>query len=134
VQHKDPRLVKTLLTVLEDGMLITKHGTGGPKPVILTLAGNELTWRTNGKLFPIPKSGKKLHLSEITLVNWGKQTNTFHLQSARGATEEHCFSLITAWADSLDFECKSRVERDALAQSFAILVARHGQPAAEHRL
>ena len=131
--HKDPRLVRTLLTVLEHGMQISKYGHAGPKPVLLTLTGGELSWKTNGKLFP--KSGKKLPLSEITLVNWGKQTNTFHLQSARGAAEDHCFSLITAASDSLDFECTSRVERDALAQGFAILVARHGQAApTEHKL
>ena len=59
----------------------------------------------------------------------GKQTNTFHLQLSRGALEDHCFSLIlNRTNDTLDLECKSKVERDALAQGFSILIQRYQHP------
>lgn len=123
-QQKDPRLVKTLMTVLSQGIIITKYNHKGPKQIHMCLVGSELRWRTV-KMFA--KTGKHVNLHELTLVNWGKQTNTFHMQLSRQAVDDHCFSLI-APLETIDLECKSKVERDALAQGFATLIARRHRP------
>lgn len=93
----------------------------GAKQVNVTLiGGSELNWRTV-KLFS--KKGKQLNLREVLFVNWGKQTNKFHLPTSKIAVDDCCFSLVTA-KDTVDFEATSKVERDALAQGFTILLAR----------
>ena len=117
----DSRILKTLLTVLGQGMTITKYNEKGLKQIHLHLAdGVELRWRTV-KMFA--KKGKKLNLREVRFVNWGKQTKKFHMPVARNAFDEHCFSLVTG-SDTVDFEARNVVERDALAQGFSILVNR----------
>jgi hypothetical protein len=117
----DSALAQTLLSVLNQGMTLMIYSKDGAKQANVTLVGGaELHWRTL-KLFS--KKGKQLNLREVLFINWGKQTNKFHLPSAKGAIDECCFSLVTA-KDTIDFEASSKVERDALAQGFTILLTR----------
>lgn len=93
----------------------------GAKQANVTLVGgSELHWRTV-KMFA--KKGKQMNLREVLFVNWGKQTNKFHLPGSKIAIDDCCFSLVTA-KDTIDFEASSKVERDALAQGFTILLTR----------
>lgn len=117
----DSALAQTLLTVLNQGMTLMIYNEHGAKQAKVTLVGGSiLHWRTE-RMFS--KKGKQLNIREVLFVNWGKQTNKFHLPGSKVAVEDCCFSLVTA-KESLDFEASSKVERDALAQGFTILITR----------
>ena len=121
VTQGDTALAQTLLSVLSHGMTMTVYNEKGAKAAHVTLEGGSiLHWRTL-KMFA--KRNKNLNLRDVLFVNSGKQTNKFHLPTSRGAIEDNCFSLVTA-KDTLDFEVSSKVERDALAQGFTILLTR----------
>mmetsp|Transcript_24336 Transcript_24336/g.23381 ORF Transcript_24336/g.23381 Transcript_24336/m.23381 type:complete len:273 (+) Transcript_24336:157-975(+) len=117
----DSVLAQTLLTVFGQGMTLIIYNEHGAKRTKVTLVGGSvLQWRTD-RLFS--KKGKQLNIREVQFVNWGKQTNKFHLPGSRIAVEDSCFSLVTA-RETLDFEASSKAERDALAQGFTILMTR----------
>jgi hypothetical protein len=121
VTQGDTALAQTLLSVLAQGMTMTVYNEKGAKQAQVTLEGGSiLHWRTL-KMFA--KRNKSLNLRDVMFVNTGKQTKKFHLPTSRGAVEENCFSLVTS-TETLDFEVSSKVERDALAQGFTILLTR----------
>ena len=121
ITQGDTALAQTLLSVLAQGMTMTVYNENGAKQAHVTLEGGSiLHWRTL-KMFA--KRNKNLNLRDVLFVNSGKQTNKFHLPTSRAAVEENCFSLVTS-KDTLDFEVSSKVERDALAQGFTILLTR----------
>ena len=117
----DSFLAQTLLSVLSQGMVLMVYNEKGAKQANAHLVGGSmLHWRTV-KMFA--KKGKQLNLRDVLFINWGKQTNKFHLPGSKIAIDECCFSLVTA-KDTIDFEASSKVERDALAQGFTILLTR----------
>lgn len=121
-QYKDPDL--TLLTaftsVLRQGITISLHTIKGVKQINLTLAGTELRWQS---LKVFVRKVSKLDVKDILYIEMGKKTTSFKLTGASSVLDDYCFSLITN-QESIDLEATSKVERDALAQGFAILIAR----------
>jgi len=105
---------------MDHGINVMLHTSKGPKQIQLTMSGTELRWNSQ-KLFSRKKT--TLDLKDVLFIELGKQTNNFHLSTANVTGEDLCFSLVSN-SSTFDIEASSKVERDALAQGFAIMLAR----------
>lgn len=114
----DNSLCQTLRDVLTHGIVLTQYKQNGVKQIKMFLVVNELRWRS-AKIFS--QKTTKADLKLILCVEWGKRTNNFHRSFASRAADDRCFSLITE-ETTYDFEAVSKVERDALAQGFTLLL------------
>lgn len=117
----DKTMGDTLRGVLKHGMVITVHTTEGSKSVTMFLVGSELQWRS-AHLFS--RKTKRLELTSVICVEWGKKTNTFRSKggASKGVPEDLCFSLVSN-AQTVDLEASTKVERDALAQGFNHIIS-----------
>ena len=116
----DLTLLTAFTSVLRQGITISLHTLKGVKQISLTLSGTELKWQS---LKVFVRKICKLDIKDILYIEMGKKTTNFKLPGASSVLEDYCFSLITN-QESIDLEASSKVERDALAQGFAILIAR----------
>ena len=116
----DLTLLTAFTSVLRQGITISLHSIKGVKQINLTLSGTELKWQS---LKVFVRKISKLDVKDILYIEMGKKTTNFKLPSASSVLDDYCFSLITN-QESIDLEASSKVERDALAQGFAILIAR----------
>lgn len=114
----DLTLLHTLKDVLTQGIILTQYTTGSAKQVKVFLNGNVLQWRSAKFL---ARKNFKLDLRKVLCVEWGKKTSNFHLPLAAKAPIDCCFSFLTD-DQTLDFEASSKVERDALAQGFTLML------------
>jgi len=116
----DLTLLTAFTSVLRQGITISLHTIKGVKQINLTLSGTELKWQS---LKVFVRKISKLDVKDILYIEMGKKTTSFKLPGASSVLDDYCFSLITN-QESIDLEASSKVERDALAQGFAILIAR----------
>ena len=116
----DLTLLTAFTSVLRQGITISLHTIKGVKQINLTLSGTELKWQS---LKVFVRKISKLDIKDILYIEMGKKTTSFKLPGASSVLDDYCFSLITN-QESIDLEASSKVERDALAQGFAILIAR----------
>lgn len=120
--NPDAALLSTFTSVMQHGINVMLHTAKGPKQIQLTMDDTTSTLKWNSaKMFARKKN--ELQLSRVLFIELGKQTNNFHLASAKVTADDLCFSLVTQ-DSTLDIEASSKVERDALAQGFAIMLAR----------
>jgi len=112
-------LRSTFHSVLSEGLSIILHSGDSYMQVKMTLAGNELRWRSKKVM---STKSYKMNLKEIQFIEWGKQTNNFRKPSLKDVKDENCFSLVTV-DTTFDFETSSRVERDALVQGFMLAIS-----------
>jgi hypothetical protein len=115
----------------DPGALVVAHGSKGrPKTVRLRLVESAISWRTEThRKKPSstgetgPKLGKLHHvpLTHILYVDVGKQTTALRRVENAAVAEDLCFSLLTK-EGSLDLECNSATERDALVSSFSMVL------------
>jgi len=135
--QSQPSLVDTFRNVLAEGLTMHLHSSTQSKEVFLWLQGGPLPedrgrrrsqsraasphllcWRPTGS---VSRRAYQLDLSEVLFVEVGKQTPVLRTGSGAGVDEDHCLSLITPNM-SVDFEASSKVEREAMAQGFALLI------------
>eukprot|EP00559_Dactyliosolen_fragilissimus_P009896 CAMPEP_0184855438 /NCGR_PEP_ID=MMETSP0580-20130426/694_1 /TAXON_ID=1118495 /ORGANISM="Dactyliosolen fragilissimus" /LENGTH=199 /DNA_ID=CAMNT_0027349951 /DNA_START=347 /DNA_END=946 /DNA_ORIENTATION=+ len=129
--QNDDIVVSAAMQQLRDpGVLIVAHGSRGkPKTVRLQLTENSITWRTETKkktpdgYAKEPKMGKlhSVSLQNIMYVDVGKQTTALRRVENASVPESLCFSLLTK-EGSLDLESNSPRERDALVNSFSLVL------------
>mmetsp|Transcript_28657 Transcript_28657/g.33846 ORF Transcript_28657/g.33846 Transcript_28657/m.33846 type:complete len:215 (-) Transcript_28657:49-693(-) len=116
----DQDLLRTFKKVLASGVNMIQHGATGPAvQVHLSLRKNVLYW-SGGR----PVNGKReLPIGDIMFIDIGKNTAGFVSgQSAKSVDQDVCFSLVTS-DQSLDLETTSKMEREAMAQGFSMLMA-----------
>ena len=113
-------LAWALRGILSDGVNMIQHGATGPAvQVHLSLRKNVLYW-SGGR----PVNGRReLPIPEIMFIDIGKNTAGFVSgHSAKQVDQDLCFSLVTS-DQSLDLEATSKMEREAMAQGFSMLMA-----------
>jgi len=116
----DSDLLRTFKKVLASGVNMIQHGASGPAvQVHLSLRKNVLYW-SGGR----PVNGRReLPIPDIMFIDIGKNTAGFVSgQSAKDVDQDLCFSLVTS-DQSLDLETTSKMEREAMAQGFSMLMA-----------
>lgn len=113
VAGHDKALLSIISAILHAGLIVSLHTTKGPKPIILSLIGDEVRWRA----VKSAKKRYKLHLKDVIRVEAGKVTANF--QKSRDADESLCFSLVTQ-KTTLDLEAKTKLERDSLVKGFQL--------------
>lgn len=119
VEHTpDNVLCETLKAVLAKGMKMTLYTVDGPKKIKMFLVGMELRWRT---VKIISRKTYKVDLRNVDYLEWGKRTAAFQSDAARVLDEELCFSLVSP-SKTVDLQASSKVERDAVAQGFVLLL------------
>ena len=128
----DEIVISAAMQQLRDpGVLVVAHGSKGkPKTVRLRLVESAISWRTETmRKKPSqtgsagPKLGKLHHvpLAHILYVDVGKQTTALRRVENAPVAEDLCFSLLTK-EGSLDLECNSAQERDALVSCFSMVL------------
>jgi len=114
---EEATLMKKFTAVMAAGVVISLHTTKGPKPVLLSLVGDEVRWQA----VKTAQKRYKLNLRDVTYVTSGKTTSNF--SRARMADDRLCFSLLTN-KTTLDLEASSTLERDCLWRGFKVAVER----------
>lgn len=114
---EEATLMKKFTTIMAAGVVISLHTTKGPKPVLLSLVGDEVRWQA----VKTAQKRYKLNLKDVTYVTAGKTTSNF--SRARMADDRLCFSLLTN-KTTLDLEASSTLERDCLWRGFKVAVER----------
>ena len=128
----DEVVISAAMQQLRDpGVLVVAHGSKGkPKTVRLRLVESAISWRTETQRKKPSQSGEagpklgKLHhvpLAHILYVDVGKQTTALRRVENASVMEDLCFSLLTK-EGSLDLECNSAQERDALVSCFSMVL------------
>jgi hypothetical protein len=128
----DEIVISAAMQQLRDpGVLVVAHGSKGkPKTVRLRLVESAISWRTETQRKKASQSGEmgpklgKLHhvpLAHILYVDVGKQTTALRRVENASVMEDLCFSLLTK-EGSLDLECNSAQERDALVSCFSMVL------------
>lgn len=128
----DEVVISAAMQQLRDpGVLVVAHGSKGkPKTVRLRLVESAISWRTETQRKKPSQSGAtgpklgKLHhvpLAHILYVDVGKQTTALRRVENASVMEDLCFSLLTK-EGSLDLECNSAQERDALVSCFSMVL------------
>ena len=109
----------------EVGVKLLAHGTRGkPRPIQLQLHAKSITWHLQPTTTDIYNKNHRVHiipLNEILHVDIGKHTNALRNLSDEGNINNNCFFLLTKQG-SLDLQCMSEVERDALINSFSFIL------------
>ena len=108
-------LMKKFTVIMAAGVVISLHTTKGPKPVLLSLVGDEVRWQA----VKTAQKRYKLNLRDVTYVTQGKTTSNFGRASC--ADDRLCFSLLTN-KTTLDLEASSTLERDCLCKGFKVAV------------
>lgn len=114
---EEATLAKKFAAVMAAGLVISLHTTKGPKPVLLSLVGDEVRWQA----VKTAQKRYKLNVRDVTYVTAGKTTSNF--SRARMADDRLCFSLLTN-KTTLDLEASSTLERDCLHKGFKMVVER----------
>lgn len=114
---EEATLAKKFAAVMAAGIVISLHTTKGPKPVLLSLVGDEVRWQA----VKTAQKRYKLNVRDVTYVTAGKTTSNF--SRARMADDRLCFSLLTN-KTTLDLEASSTLERDCLHKGFKMVVER----------
>ena len=115
--NEEATLMKKFTAIMAAGVVISLHTTKGPKPVLLSLVGDEVRWQA----VKTAQKRYKLNLRDVTYVTAGKTTSNF--SRARMADDRLCFSLLTN-KTTLDLESSSTLERDCLHRGFKVAVER----------
>lgn len=108
-------LMRKFTVIMAAGVVISLHTTKGPKPVLLSLVGDEVRWQA----VKTAQKRYKLNLRDVTYVTQGKTTSNFGRASC--ADDRLCFSLLTT-KTTLDLEASSTLERDCLCKGFKVAV------------
>lgn len=108
-------LMRKFTVIMAGGVVISLHTTKGPKPVLLSLVGDEVRWQA----VKTAQKRYKLNLRDVTFVTQGKTTSNFGRASC--ADDRLCFSLLTN-KTTLDLEASSTLERDCLCKGFKVAV------------
>ena len=110
--------------IMRQGHPLVFHSPDSKKvPVQLYILNDCLEWRTlDYGVFKSLMTNKKspsntVPLKEIDFVVWDKQTSKF----IGKVSHDLCFSVVTA-ERTIDFECRSKDERDALCQGLAYVI------------
>lgn len=111
-------LCETLKTVLAQGMAITVYSEEGVKKIKMFLVGTQLRWRT---VRMITRKTFKLDLEDIQYIEWGKKTANFRTPAAQNVPDELCFSIVSKNL-TIDMKAYNKIERDAVAQGFVMLL------------
>mmetsp|Transcript_11098 Transcript_11098/g.24017 ORF Transcript_11098/g.24017 Transcript_11098/m.24017 type:complete len:358 (-) Transcript_11098:70-1143(-) len=129
--HEEIVISAAMQQLRDPGVLVVAHGSKGkPKTVRLRLVESAISWRTEQQRKKPSQSGDtgpklgKLHhvpLSHILYVDVGKQTTALRRVENAAVSEDLCFSLLTK-EGSLDLECNSARERDALVSCFSLVL------------
>lgn len=122
---KDLVPIPTFSTIImRQGHPVVFHSPDRKKiPVHLYIQNDYFEWRSlDYGIFKSVISNKKsssnmVQLKDIEFVVWDKQTSKF----IGKVSDDLCFSLVTA-EKTIDFECRSKDERDALCQGIAYVV------------
>jgi hypothetical protein len=116
----DQDLLRTFKKVLASGVNMIQHGATGPAVQIhLSLRKNVLYW-SGGR--PV-NAKRELAIPDIMFIDICKNTAGFVAgSSSKGVEQDVCFSLVTS-DQSLDLEATSKMEREAMAQGFSMLMA-----------
>jgi len=107
------RWIPRFQSILSTGIVTNLHTTKGPKPVVLSMVGNEVRWQA----VKTAQKRYKLNLRDVISVEIGKQTSNF--VKSRIADDDLCFSLVTQ-KTTLDLEANNKIERDSLVRGFQI--------------
>jgi hypothetical protein len=111
-------LCETLKAVLAKGLNITLYTVDGPKKIKMFMVGMELRWRM---IKIISRKTYKIDLRELEYIEWGKRTAVFQSGPAHNVFDDVCFSLVSN-SKTVDLRAASKIERDALAQGFVLLL------------
>jgi hypothetical protein len=111
--ENDAALFPRFQSILSTGIVTNLHTTKGPKPVVLSMVGNEVRWQA----VKTAQKRYKLNLRDVISVEIGKQTSNF--VKSRIADDDLCFSLVTQ-KTTLDLEANNKIERDSLVRGFQI--------------
>jgi hypothetical protein len=111
-------LCETLKNVLAQGLSMTLYAEDGPKKVKIFLVGTELRWR---QVRMITRKTFKCDLRTVQYVEWGKKTRAFRAPFAAAVEEDFCFSIVCS-NTTVDLKAYNKVERDAVAQGFVMLL------------
>lgn len=110
--------------IMRQGHPVVFHSPDGKKvPVQIHVLNDCFEWRTlDYGVFSSLTTNKKsssniVPLKEIDFVVWDKQSSKF----IGKVSESLCFSLVTS-EKTVDFECRSKDERDALCQGLAFVI------------
>lgn len=122
---RDILAVPTFETIImRQGHPVVFHSPDKKKVAVhLYIANDCFEWRVlDYSVFGAMGSNKsssttKVPLREIEIIVWDKQAQHF----IGKVSEDLCFSVVTL-SRSIDFECRSKDERDALCQGLAAIV------------
>jgi len=110
--------------IMRQGHPVVFHSPEGKKvSVQLYILNDCFEWRTldygvfSALTTNKKASGNMVPLKDIDFVVWDKQSSKFMGK----VSESLCFSLVTA-DKTIDFECRSKDERDALCQGMAFCI------------
>mmetsp|Transcript_63322 Transcript_63322/g.118958 ORF Transcript_63322/g.118958 Transcript_63322/m.118958 type:complete len:138 (+) Transcript_63322:116-529(+) len=124
MEAADKELLLSFTEVVVD-LLIEQHDDRTPYSIKLTFKDDRLTWKGGRSVGPSSVE-RELLIRDITLVAIGAGAKGF---GTVNVPEDHCLSLITKPkldsgldVDELNLICSSKVEREALAEGFGMLV------------
>ena len=130
LESSSQRLFDIFLTVMAEGVSLTKHGEDSSMKVTLYMDYKKKT------LFYKPFSGwtprkKAIPLSELEMVMRGKRTETFLAKRLRDIDFKTCLSLVLRSGVEVNLEANSEMERDALARGFEMLMKKEEEEEGE---
>lgn len=120
------RLFEIFLSVLAEGISITKHNDRDSIKIILHMdyEKQSLTYKPFSGWAPRKKGVK---LQDLVAVWRGKESNTFQTSRLSDLQSDVCFTLVLSSGVELNLEANSTMERDALCQGFELLLKKKGE-------
>ena len=123
---RDIPMVPTFETIImRQGHPVVFHSPDKKKVAVLLFILNDcFEWRAldygvfGNMSSNKPSAGNLVPLRDIEIISWDKQA-----QFIGNVSEDLCFSIVTL-NKTVDFECRSKDERDALCQGLAAVVKR----------
>lgn len=130
----DTSLNHAFASVMSAGLVLSLHTSNGPRPINMSMIGDEVRWQAAKQPNGSKVKRYKLNLLDVMFVDVGKQSG--HFQDVEAATKRSpqptrnsddgevdadslCFALVTQ-KTSLYLEAATKVDRDCLVRGFQL--------------
>jgi hypothetical protein len=129
----DTSLNHAFASVMSAGLVLSLHTSNGPRPINMSMIGDEVRWQAAKQPNGSKVKRYKLNLLDVMFVDVGKQSGHFQdveaakrspqptRSSDEGETDSDssCFALVTQ-KTSLYLEAATKVDRDCLVRGFQL--------------
>ena len=130
----DTSLNHAFASVMSAGLVLSLHTSNGPRPINMSMIGDEVRWQAAKQPNGSKVKRYKLNLLDVMFVDVGKQSG--HFQDVEAAAKRSsqpirngddgevdsdtlCFALVTQ-KTSLYLEAATKVDRDCLVRGFQL--------------